>query len=146
MPRPRRRAAVWRTLRRLILETGSLQVEALLELEQCDTVAEEMTRYRQAGFNLVEQIDEGSTDAGSRDQARRALLQYSFAEGLLNRIASHLHQGTELVDGAHVATRQAITLASRGGRGVRGRRSFLAVAVNRLLVESPRSLGRGLLF
>ena len=117
MPRPWRRAAVWRTLTRLILETGSHQVEAMLELEQCDVVAAEMLRYREAGFNLVQQISQDSTDPDSRDQARRALLQYSFAEGLLVRIATHLHQGTELVDGAHTATRQAMTLVTHWREG-----------------------------
>ena len=117
MPRPRRRAAWWRTLRRLILETGSHQAEALFELEQCDEVAAEMMRYRQAGFNLVQQISQDSSDPESRDQARRALTQYTFAEGLLTRIATHLHQGTELVDGAHVATRQAMTLVAHWREG-----------------------------
>ncbi len=112
MPRPRRRAAVRRTLTRLILVTGSQQVEALLELEQCDLVAAEMLRYRETGFNLVETISRDSTDSESMDQARRALTQFAFAEGQLVRIATHLHQGTELVDGAHTATRQAMTLVT----------------------------------
>ena len=117
MPRPRRRAAVWRTLRRLILETGSQQVEALLELEQCDELAAEMLRYRSTGFNLVETIAQDSESVESRDQARRALMQYSMAEALLTRIAGHLHQGIELVDGAHTATRQSITLVTHWREG-----------------------------
>ncbi len=68
----------------------------------------------QAGFNLIAQ---DSSDPESRDQARRALVQYSFAEGLLVRIATQLHQGTELVDGAHVATRQAMTLVTHWREG-----------------------------
>ena len=108
---------MWRTLQRLILETGSLQVEALLELEQCDGIATEMLRYRSTGFNLVETISRDSTDSESRDQARRALMQYSMAEGLLVRIATHLHQGTDLVDGAHTTTRQAMTLVTHWREG-----------------------------
>ena len=38
-------------------------------------------------------------------------------QGLLVRIAAHLHQGTELVDGAHVATRQAMTLVTHWREG-----------------------------
>jgi len=52
------------------------------------------------------------------DQARRALTQFAFAEGLLVRIATHLHQGTELVDEAHTATRQAMTLVTHWREGV----------------------------
>ena len=91
MPRPRGRAAVWRTFRRLMLETGGRQLEGLGELAQCDVVAAEMLHYRQASFNLVQQISPGSTDAESRDQARQALIQFVCSGGLLNRIATHLN-------------------------------------------------------
>ena len=91
MPWPRRRAVLWRTLRSLILETGGRQIEVLLELAQCDVVVAEMLRYRPAGFNLVQQISQDSTDAESRDEARQALIQFVYSEGLLNRIATHLN-------------------------------------------------------
>ena len=117
MPHPRRRAAVWRTLRRLILETGGHQVEALLELEKCNAIAVEMQRFREAGFNLVEQVSRDSTDAESREQARRAMVQFVYSEGLLNRIATHLNQGLEQVDAAHTATRQAMTLVTHWREG-----------------------------
>ena len=113
MPRPRRRAGVWRTFRRLVLETSGHQGEALEELEQCDVVVAEMKRYRQAGFNLVRQISQDSTDAESRDQARRAITQFAFAEELLVRIAIHVHDGLEHVDAAQTATLQAMTLVER---------------------------------
>ena len=104
MPRPRGRAAVWRTLRRLILETGGRQLEALEELEQCDLVAVEMLRYRQAGFSLVQQISRDSTDPESRDEARQAVIQLVYSEGLLNRIATHLNPCLEHVDFSQNAT------------------------------------------
>ena len=89
MPRPRRRGGVWRTFRSLILETGGHQLEALEELEQCNTIAVEMTRFRSAGFRLVEQISQDSTDPESRERARRAITQFAFSAGLLNRISIH---------------------------------------------------------
>ena len=101
------------TLRLLILETGSRNIDAQDELEQCDLVAAEMMRYRQVGYNLVQEISQDSTDPESRDQARRALLQYSFAEGMLVRIATHVDDGLEQVDAAHTATRQAMSLLAR---------------------------------
>ncbi len=76
MPRPRRRGGVWRTFRILILETGDSQIRAMEELEECNEIAVEMTRFRSACFRLVEQIAEDSTDPESREQARRAVTQF----------------------------------------------------------------------
>lgn len=90
---------------------------AMEELEQCDVIAAEMLRYRQAGFNLVETISQNSGDAESRDQARRALIQYSFAEGMLVRIATHTHNGLEEVDAAPPATLQAMSLLTHWREG-----------------------------
>ncbi len=117
MPRPRRRAGVWRTFRSLILETGGRQLEALEDLEQCDVVAAEMLRFRSAGFTLVEQIGQDSVDPESRDQARRALTQFAFAEELLVRIATHLHDGMEQVDAAQTSTLQAMSLLTHWREG-----------------------------
>lgn len=113
MPRPRRRGAARRLLIRLILETGDQHINAMDELEECNDIAVEMQRFREAGFNLVDQISRDSTDAESRDQARRAITQFVFSEGLLSRIATHLNQGIEKIDQAHTATRQAISLVTR---------------------------------
>ena len=48
-----------------------------------------------------------------REQARRAITQFAFSEGLLRRIATHLTDGLAAVDSAHAATRQALTLVTR---------------------------------
>ncbi len=76
-----------------------------------------MLRFRQAGFNLVQQISEDSTDSESMDQARRALTQFAFAEELLVRIATHLHDGLEQVDAAQTATLQAMSLLTHWREG-----------------------------
>ncbi len=57
------------------------------------------------------------TLAESRDQARRALLQYSFAEGMLVRIATHVHDGLEQVDAAQTSTLQAMSLLTHWREG-----------------------------
>ena len=108
---------MWRTFRRLILESGGRLLEALEESEQYDVVAAEMMRYRQSGVNLVQQISQDSADAESREQARRALLQYSFTEGMLVRIATHVPKGLEQVDAAQTATLQAMSLLTRWREG-----------------------------
>ena len=113
MPRPRRGRAARVTLRLLILDTGSHHIDAMDELELCNEIAIEMQRYRETGFNLVEGISLNSTDPESREQARRAVVQFVYSEGLLSRIATHLNQGLEEVDAAHTATRQALTLVTR---------------------------------
>ena len=100
-------------LRMLILDIGTHHIDAMEELERCNTTALEMQRFREAGFNLVEQISRDSTDPESRDQAGRAVTQFAFSEGLLSRIATHLNQGLEEVDLAHTATRQAMSLMTR---------------------------------
>ncbi len=117
MPRPRRRGGVWRTFRRLVLETGDSQIRAMEELEECNTIAVEMTRFRSAGFRLVEQIAEESTDPESQEQARRAVTQFAFAEGLLNRIATHLNDGLMQVDAAQTSTLQAMSLMTHWREG-----------------------------
>ena len=117
MPRPRRRGGVWRTFRSLILETGGRQLEALEDLEECNTNAVEMQRFRSAGFTLVEQISQDSVDPESRDQARRAITQFAFAEELLVRIATHLNQGLEEVDAAQTATLQMMSLLTHWREG-----------------------------
>ena len=117
MPRPRRRGGVWRTFRTLILETGGRQLEALEDLEQCDVIAAEMLRFRSTGFELVETISRDSTDSESMDQARRALIQFAFAEELLVRIATHLHDGLEQVDAAQTSTLQAMSLLTHWREG-----------------------------
>ncbi len=104
---------MWRTIRRLILETGDYQIQAMGELEQCNSIAVEMQRYRASTFRLVEQISQESTDGESREQARRALSQLALSEGLLVRIATTLDQGLEHVDLAQTAALQAMTLATR---------------------------------
>ena len=106
---------MWRTLRRLILETGDNQISAMGALEEANTIAVEIQRYRAAGFSLVEQISQESADAEARDLARRALNQFVLAEGLLVRIAAHLNQGLERIDIAQTATLQAMTLVRRRG-------------------------------
>ena len=113
MPRPRRRGGVWRTFRSLVLETGDSQIHAMEELEECNTIAVEMTRFRSAGFRLVEQIAEESTDPESQEQARRAVTQFAFSEGLLTRIATHLNEGLMQVDAAQTSTLQAMSLLTR---------------------------------
>ena len=50
-------------------------------------------------------------------QARRALIQYSFAEGMLVRIATHTHNGLEEVDAAQTATLQAMSLLTHWREG-----------------------------
>ena len=87
-----------------MLETGGRQLEALGELAQCDVVVAEMLRYRQAGFDLVQQISLDSTDAESRDEVRQALIQFVYSEGLLNRMATHLNPCLEHVDFAQNTT------------------------------------------
>ena len=72
---------------------------------------------REGGFNLVEQISRDSTDAESREQARRAMVHFVYFDGLLNRIATHLNEGLASVDAAHTATRQAMTLVTRWREG-----------------------------
>ena len=57
----------------------------------------------------MEQISREFADAESRNQARRAITQFAFSEGLLSRIAIHLKQGLGEIDAAHAATRQVIT-------------------------------------
>ena len=104
---------MWRTLRRLILETGDYQIQAMGELEQCNSIAVELQRYRASSFRLLEQISQESTDGESRDQARRALNQLALSEGLLVRVATTLNQGLEHVDLAQTATLQAMTLVTR---------------------------------
>ncbi len=76
-----------------------------------------MMRYRQAGFNLVETISQDSSDPESRDQARRALIQYSFAEGLLGRISTHAHEGLASVHAAQTSTLQAMSLLTHWREG-----------------------------
>ena len=117
MPRPRRRAGVWRTFRRLILETGDSQIHAMEELEQCNEIAIEMQRYRETGFNLVEGISLSSSDPESREQARRAVVQFVYSESLLNRIATHLNQGLMQVDATQTATLQAMSLLTHWREG-----------------------------
>ena len=104
---------MWRTLRRLILEIGDYQIQAMGELEQCNSIAVEMQRYRASSLRLLEQISQESTDGESREQARRALNQFALSEGLLVRIATTLNQSLEHVDLAQTATLQAMTLAKR---------------------------------
>ena len=58
-----------------------------------------------------------SSPAESRDMARRALIQYSFAEGLLGRISTHAHEGLASVDAAQTATLQAMSLLTRWREG-----------------------------
>ena len=101
---------MWRTLRRLILETGDYQIQAMRELEQCKSISVELQRYRASSIRLLEQISQESTDGESRDQARRALNQLALSEGLLVRIATTLNQGLEHVDLAQTAILQAMTL------------------------------------
>ena len=55
---------MWRTLRRLIVETGEYQIQAMGELERCNSIAVEMQRYRASSFRLLEQISQESTDWG----------------------------------------------------------------------------------
>ena len=117
MPRPRRRAGVWRTFRTLVLETGDSQIRAMEELEERNTIAVEMQRYRETGFNLVEGISLNSTDPESREQARRAVTQFVYSEGLLNRIATHLNDGLMQVDAAQTASLQAMSLLTRWREG-----------------------------
>ncbi len=76
-----------------------------------------MLRFRSTGFELVETISQDSTDSESRDQARRALTQFAFAEELLVRIATHLHDGMEQVDAAQTATLQAMSLLTHWREG-----------------------------
>ena len=104
---------MWRTLRRLIVETGEYQIQAMGELERCNSIAVEMQRYRASSFRLLEQISQESTDWESREQARRALNQFSLWEGLLLRIATTLNQSLEHVDLAQTAALQAMTLVTR---------------------------------
>ena len=117
MPRPRRQGGVWRTIRSLILETGDSQIHAMEELEECNAIAIEMQRYRETGFNLVEGISLSSTDPESREQARRAVVQFVNSEGLLNRIAVHLNDGLQQVDAAQTATLQAMSLLTHWREG-----------------------------
>ena len=104
---------MWRTLRRLILETGNYQIQAMEELEQCNSIAREMQRYRALSFRLLEQISQESADRESREQARRALNQFDLSEGLLVQIATNLKQGLEHVDLAQTASLHAMTLVKQ---------------------------------
>ena len=104
---------MWRTLRRLILETGDYQIQAMGELEQGNSIAVEMQRYQASCSRLLEQISQESTDEKSREQARRALNQFALSEGLLVRIATCLNQGLEYVDLAQTAALQVMTLVTR---------------------------------
>ena len=104
---------MWRTLRRLILETGDYQIQAMGELEQCNSIAEELQRYRASSLRPLEQISQESTDRESREQARRALNQFALSEGLLTRIAATLNQSLEHVDLAQTVTSQTMTLVAR---------------------------------
>lgn len=113
MARPRRRAAVWRTLRRLVLETGSLQTKALEELDQIEDLAPEIVRYQNAGYELVSLIARVSPDPESQERARRAITQFRLVEALQLRIIARVHEGTELVDAAQAASRQTISLVTR---------------------------------
>ena len=113
MPRPRRGRAARVALRLLILDIGTHHIDAMEDLERCNTIAVEMTRFRSTGFELVEQISRDSTDPEAQELARRAMVQFVYSEGLLNRIATHLNQGLEEIDLAHTATRQAMSLMTR---------------------------------
>ena len=117
MPRPRSRAAVWRTLRRLILEAGGFQVEALEDLGQFDELAEEMARYNSTGYELVILIAQQSPDPESRDRARRVFTQLQLAESLQGRIVTHIRQGMESVDAGYTVTMQAMTLVAHWREG-----------------------------
>ena len=64
---------VWRTLRRLILETASQHVDAINQLEQFAEADQEITRYQTAGQQLVEIFARDAADSKSRDLARRVL-------------------------------------------------------------------------
>ena len=117
MPRPRSRAAVWRTLQRLILETANQQVDAINQLEQFAEADEEITRYQTAGQQLVEIIARDAADSESRELARRALTQLNLAGALKARLDTHIYEGISMVSGAHVATRQAMTLVTHWREG-----------------------------
>ena len=108
---------MWRTFRSLVLETGDSQNRAMEELEECNTIAVEMTRFRSTGFELVDGIAQNSTDPESREAARRAMVQFVYSEGLLNRIATHLNQGLMQVDGAQTSTLQAMSLLTHWREG-----------------------------
>ena len=76
-----------------------------------------MTRFRSAGLRLVEQISQDSSDPESREQARRALTQFAFAEELLVRIATHLNDGLMQVDAAQTSNLQAMSLLTHWRMG-----------------------------
>ena len=117
MPRPRRGRAARVALRLLILDIGTHHIDAMDELEECNTNAVEMQRFRSAGIALVEQISQDSVDPESRDQAGRAITQFAFSEGLLARIATHLNDGLQQVDAAQTTTLQAMSLLTHWREG-----------------------------
>ena len=104
---------MWRTLRRLVLETGSLQAKALEELDEIEDLTPEMVRYQNAGYELVSLIAQESTDPESRECARRAITQFRLVEALQLRIIARVHEGTEMVDAAQTAARQTTSLVTR---------------------------------
>ena len=53
----------------------------------------------------------------SREQARRAVTQFAFSEGLLNRIATHLNEGLMQVDAAQTSTLQVMSLLTHWREG-----------------------------
>ena len=69
------------------------------------------------GVELVDDIAQNSTDPESREQARRAMVQFVYSEGLLNRIATHLNDGLMQVDAAQTATLQAMSLLTHWREG-----------------------------
>ena len=93
-----------------LVETAGWQTDVANNLEECNTIAVEMTRFRSAGFELVEQISQDSTVPESREQARWAITQFAFPKGLLHRTAVHLNQGQEHVDSTQTTTSQAMML------------------------------------
>ncbi len=65
----------------------------------------------------MEQISRDSTDPEAQELARRAMVQFVYSEGLLNRIATHLNQGLMQVDAAQTATLQAMSLLTHWREG-----------------------------
>ena len=104
---------MWRTLRRLVLETGSLQAKALEELDQIEDLTPEMVRYQNVGYELVRLIAQESSDPESRERAQRAITQFRLVEALQLRIIARVHEGTDLAAAAQAASRQTISLVTR---------------------------------
>lgn len=92
-------------------------MDAINQLERFAEADEEITRYQAAGQQLVELIARDSADTESRDLARRALTQLSLAGALKRRLDTHIYEGIAMVSGAHVATRQAMTLVTHWREG-----------------------------